>query len=70
MACGGWEQGNIDSANLEAKVRAGIEADRKYNAENSAKLRAINGAATYDEFNQIVMGEKDYNKPISNNTHK
>ena len=56
MACGGWE-GGVDPGQLEARLRAGIEADRRYAAENSAKLRAIHSAPTYDEFRQLVLGE-------------
>ncbi|RXG72091.1 hypothetical protein Avbf_03654 [Armadillidium vulgare] len=37
MACGGWESGNVDPSQIEARIRAGIEADRRYTAENSAK---------------------------------
>lgn len=57
MACGGWE-GSVDSSQLEARLRAGLEADRRYTAENAAKLRAIHSAPTYDEFRQLVLGEE------------
>lgn len=57
MACGGWE-GGVDPGQLEARLRAGIEADRRYAAENSAKIRAIHSAPTYDEFRQLVLGKE------------
>lgn len=57
MACGGWE-GGVDPGQLEARLRAGIEADRRYAAENSAKIRAIHSAPTYDEFRQLVLGNE------------
>lgn len=56
MACGGWE-GSVDSSQLEARLRAGLEADRRYAAENAAKLRAIHSAPTYEEFRQLVLGK-------------
>lgn len=56
MACGGWE-GTVDQGQLEARLRAGLEADRRYSAENAAKLRAIHSAPTYDEFRQLVLGQ-------------
>ena len=57
MACGSWEgSSGVDPAQLEARLRAGVEADRRYNVENSAKIRAIQTAPTYDEFRQLVMG--------------
>ncbi|RXG72092.1 Coiled-coil domain-containing protein [Armadillidium vulgare] len=65
MACGGWESGNVDPSQIEARIRAGIEADRRYTAENSAKLRAINTASSYDEFRQLVMGS--HIKPLERN---
>ncbi|XP_064094922.1 coiled-coil domain-containing protein 103-like isoform X1 [Macrobrachium nipponense] len=61
MACGGWE-GGIDSSQLEARLRAGIEADRRYATENSAKLRAIQSTPSYDEFRQLVLGS--HLKPV------
>ncbi|XP_076040055.1 dynein axonemal assembly factor 19 [Oratosquilla oratoria] len=61
MAHGGAESG-LDPAQLEARLRAGIEADRRHSAENSTKLRAIHSAANYDEFRQLVMGT--HLKPI------
>lgn len=64
MACGGWE-GGIDSNQLEARLRAGIEADRRYAAENSAKLRAIQSTPSYDEFRQLVLGA--HLKPVDRN---
>lgn len=56
MACGGWE-GSVDSSQLEARLRAGLEADRRYTVENAAKLRAIHSAPTYEEFRQLVLGK-------------
>ena len=56
MACGGWE-GSVDSNQLEVRLRTGLEADRRYTAENAAKLRAIHSAPTYEEFRQLVLGE-------------
>ena len=58
MACGSWEgSSGVDPNQLEARLRAGIEADRRYQVENAAKIRAVQTAPTYDEFRQIVMGE-------------
>ncbi|MPC42076.1 hypothetical protein E2C01_035690 [Portunus trituberculatus] len=64
MACGGWE-GSVDSSQLEARLRAGLEADRRYTVENAAKLRAIHSAPTYEEFRQLVLGKAplDVNNP-------
>lgn len=56
MACGGWE-GSVDSSQLEARLRVGLEADRRYTAENAAKLRGIHSAPTYEEFRQLVLGK-------------
>ncbi|KAK7022775.1 hypothetical protein SK128_011613 [Halocaridina rubra] len=64
MACGGWE-GGVDSSQLEARLRAGIEGDRRYAVENSAKLRAIHSTASYDEFRQLVLGS--HLKPVDRN---
>lgn len=46
------------SNNLEMRLRTGIEADRRYQAENSAKLKAVQTAATYEDFRQMVMGQQ------------
>ncbi|XP_050712811.1 coiled-coil domain-containing protein 103-like [Eriocheir sinensis] len=64
MACGGWE-GSVDSSQLEARLRVGLEADRRYAAENSAKLRGIHSAPTYEEFRQLVLGA--HLKPLDRN---
>lgn len=59
MACGGWE-GSVDSSQLEARLRVGLEADRRYATENAAKLRGIHSAPTYEEFRQLVLGKNSY----------
>lgn len=42
--------------NLETRLRAGIESDRRHQAENAAKLKAIHSASSYEDFRQMVMG--------------
>lgn len=56
MACGGWEPGNVEPGQIEARIKTSIEVDRRYTIENSAKIRAVNATSSYDEFRQLVMG--------------
>ena len=46
----------VPGQNLEMRLRAGLEAERRYQLENSVKLRAIHTAGSYEDFRQMVIG--------------
>ncbi|XP_077413558.1 dynein axonemal assembly factor 19 [Vanacampus margaritifer] len=46
----------IDFSALEKDLRAGVEAERKYQRENDAKLRAVQqGVGSYQQFRDLVL---------------
>ncbi|XP_037113403.1 coiled-coil domain-containing protein 103 [Syngnathus acus] len=46
----------IDFSALEKHLRASVEAERKYQRENDAKLRAVQqGVASYEQFRGLVL---------------
>ncbi|XP_072549730.1 dynein axonemal assembly factor 19 [Salminus brasiliensis] len=50
------KRGVIDFSALERELQAAVEADKKYQRENDAKLRAVHQkVATYEEFRDIVL---------------
>ena len=49
--------GGSAGSNLEMRLRTGIDTDRRYQAENTAKLKAIHTAGSYEDFRQMVMGQ-------------